>query len=266
MKYLLIIFMLISFNGISQKKLTDTTFVLGYMNAAEFATKSLSNAGLKTGQEKRIGKNSVVVIISARIGNLFEYYEVAYQGESYFVYRENVTLSENSNYEFFDFLHADKKIIDSIRPRAIAISSKVYQQKLSNALKFINYCKKVGLLIIDKSIYDESEYTEGTSFKCEVLNLSTKTIKYITFNVQGYNAVDDKVSSLKPLKGIGPIAKNQTSKYKFDYVWFTDIVQTFKLLSIKVQYTDGTIKSFTDINSIYDSNEYLDLIMGTDTL
>jgi hypothetical protein len=259
--------MLISFNGISQKKLTDTTFVIGYMNTGEFATKSLSDAGLKTGQEKMIGKNSAVFIISARQrSQSFQYYEVAYEGESYFVYREHVTLSENSDFEFNDFLNADKRIIDSIRPRAIAISFKLYQQKLSNALKFINYCKKVGLLIIDKSIYDESEYTEGTSFKCEVLNLSTKTIKYITFNVQGYNAVDDKVSSLKPLKGIGPIAKNQTSKYVFDYVWLTDIVETFKLVSIKVQYTDGSIKSFTDINSIYDSNEYLDLILGNETL
>ena len=65
------------------------------------------------------------------------------------------------------------------------------------------------MIITKRSIYDESEYTQGTSFSCTIENYSNKTIKYITFNLVGYNSVNDKVSDrgkiIKSLKGIGPL-------------------------------------------------------------
>lgn len=66
--------------------------------------------------------------------------------------------------------------------------------------------------------------------------------------------MNDKVSSLKSLKGIGPIGENESTSYTFNYVWFTDIVTDFKLVSIKIQYMSGAIKVITDSNSIFDEN------------
>lgn len=117
---------------------------------------------------------------------------------------------------------------------------------------------KSGLVILNYKVYDQSEYTDGTGFRVEVLNTSQKTIKYITFSYVGYNAVDDPVSqygkSLVTLRGIGPIKQGETASYDKDYAWLTDIVQRGDIKSISIQYTDGTSKLFKSIKTITLSN------------
>jgi hypothetical protein len=258
LKVLMALILLI-FNNLSQaqKKSNDSLYISGYMNSGEYATKNLTDKGLKLTQDVFIEISTPVFIISSRFySSSFQYFEVAYQGETYFVYREHVTIT-NKLHDFNSLLKADKTMIDTIRSNAILASKYIYLKKKEDALKFVNNCRKIGLLISQKSIYDESEYTDGTSFDCEVVNLSKKVIKYITFSIQGYNSVNDKVGATKQLKGIGPISENSSSKYSFKYVWFTDIVESFKIVLIKLQYMDGGIKNITNTELIYDKNNYL---------
>ena len=81
-----------------------------------------------------------------------------------------------------------------------------------------------------------------------------ETIKYITINLVGYNAVDDAVSSrgkytLSP-KCVGPIEPEDAGSYDFEYLWFTDLVEYAKIKSIVVQYTNGTTKTISNISNI----------------
>jgi hypothetical protein len=120
----------------------------------------------------------------------------------------------------------------------------------------INSLQKAGLAILNYTAFDNSEYTDGTGFRIKFFNPSKKTIKYINISFIGINTVNDKVlnkyggSYINNVKCVGPIKQYDEAEYEWDYVWFTDIVETIKLVSIKVQYMDGTIKTITDFKNI----------------
>lgn len=100
--------------------------------------------------------------------------------------------------------------------------------------------KNLGIGIINAYPVEEYSFT-GATF--EIINFSSKRIKYITFNFYGKNAVADKVGGNLSLKGIGPVDSNSISSWTFDSVWYTDVVQTLKLTSVLIQYFDGTSKT-----------------------
>ncbi|WP_185117049.1 energy transducer TonB [Chryseobacterium sp. T16E-39] len=112
--------------------------------------------------------------------------------------------------------------------------------------------KKYGLGIIE--YYATAGYSStGATFK--IINPSKKTIKYIWFTVAGENPVGDlvktKVGFYKTLKGIGPVENLEVSTWSFDYVWFTDVVETLKISAIKIQYMDGTFRTIKYNKGMY---------------
>jgi hypothetical protein len=109
--------------------------------------------------------------------------------------------------------------------------------------------------MLDWTLYDESEYTNGSSIRFEIYNPTKKTIKYIWFYVKGINPVGDAVvgrngKSIVELKGVGPIEYNNSGTYNFEYVWYTDLVHKSRITSIKVQYMDNSIKIIQSPNEI----------------
>lgn len=150
------------------------------------------------------------------------------------------------------------KSLDSIDQKAM--EEKIYQiaEKQANEAKakvtalvdkFSQKGKQNGLLIRSANAFDQSEYTKGTGYSVIVLNLSSKTVKYIWFTIKGINPVGDLVAT-KTVKGVGPIKTNTEGEYNFDYVWLSDLVETTKLLSIKVQYMDGSIKTIQNASEL----------------
>lgn len=127
--------------------------------------------------------------------------------------------------------------------------------ELEAGLKEVAATANHGLALVSSGIFDVSEHTEGTGFRVSVHNSTKKAIKYVTFIVLGLNAVGDPVvDRLKgrnqTLRGIGPIEPDETSSYSKDYMWMTDIVESHKIQSIKVEYMDGTSKLITDLKRI----------------
>ncbi|MBU3743100.1 MAG: hypothetical protein FGM61_00945 [Sediminibacterium sp.] len=260
-KIILLFLVLITLNSEAQTTISDTSLIAGITNYTAYPGTSLTVKDIILGNEM-INRNSIVIITGAHsFSPNVNYFQIAYQGKLFYLNRDYITLKDNSINFFKSVLNLDKKITDSLKVRGLELSKLYFLKEKLKAIEFIDFCKKRGLLIKKKSIYDESEYTQGTSFECEVVNLSSKPIKYITFLIQGYNAVNDKVSSIKMLKGIGPIGNFESSKYSFDYVWMTDIIDSYKLISIKIQYMDGSIKTITDTNSIFDENGNFDLYL-----
>lgn len=168
-----------------------------------------------------------------------KYYEVYFKGTQCFVNSDYMLVLDETLEKLNNIDTTSQRLI---RLRAEDSSIEWYNLEVDKANALFKKCQASGIAIIDSEVYDESEYTSGTGYKINFFNTSAKTIKYISFTLTGYNAVDDVVST-KTVKGIGPIAKDQNGEYNFNYVWHTDIVQTVKISSIKIQYMNGTFKT-----------------------
>lgn len=200
-----------------------------------------------------------VVIIAEReckarfTSDVTRHYEVAVGGKRLFVERSAIKLTI-SDQELAQKLSIESR--DQYFQRAALLSLHLRHEELEKLIKAIEATRKAGLTIIKASIADVSDYTEGTSFSIKISNPTEKTIKYMWFTVVGYNAVNDPVRDrLKggpslTVKAIGPIEKDESGSYKWEYMWHTDIVETFKITEVKVQYMDNTIRVIRDWKSI----------------
>lgn len=206
-----------------------------------------------SGSDIELKKRDVVImagVLFCPTENKF-YFKAIFRGNNVLVDTSDIATESNISEKFDDM---DMKQYRNYLDGAFLADKTLMALDTLNAKKqFLEICKQ-GLVIVSDKVYDESEYTSGTGFKVEILNASTKTIKYITFNYVGYNSVDDPVQqfgkSLLTLKGIGPIKSFETSTYDKEYAWLTDIVQYEYIKSITVQYMDGTSRVFKNIKSI----------------
>jgi len=139
-----------------------------------------------------------------------------------------------------------RRVVDSLEKVLIKLQDSLEVLRQRKLLEYSKRCELKGIGVFDCNAVDASEYTDGTGMEMTFYNPTKKVIKYVHATVVGYNAVNDPVveggKTSHTLKCIGPIDPGDTGTYNFEYVWFTDIVQTSKLTSIKVQYMDGTEK------------------------
>lgn len=191
------------------------------------------------------------------------YYEVAAFGHRRLVSKDSL-----------DIPNIEQQIIPKLSnddiSQAISLSDKLWQEDRSELDKEMARHRKAGLTILNASISDVSEYTQGTSFSISVKNPTKKPIKYIWLTIVGFNAVNDPVrDSFKrtpeiSVKAIGPIEENMSGSYHWEYLWLTDIVESFKIRKIKVQYMDGSIKTISDAKSIFLSRKSLMVLPNID--
>jgi hypothetical protein len=90
--------------------------------------------------------------------------------------------------------------------------------------------------------YQENEYMNTTSFKFEIGNNTKKIIKYVYLTIKGYNAVNDPVENSVTETCIGPISPEETASYKFENIWWTDVIEKVKIIGLKLKFTDNTYR------------------------
>lgn len=104
----------------------------------------------------------------------------------------------------------------------------------------------------DVYIYDydlDMNYVGGVDNTILFFNNSSKKIKYITFTVTGYNAVDDKATcrmshrSSFQLQLVGPIEANDLGGGTWDAVWYNSTTDYAKLTQATIEYMDGSKKT-----------------------
>lgn len=165
--------------------------------------------------------------------------------DSFYIKRDEVE-AEDGAFEAISSMTPEQQI--ALNDTAREFSKRVYEGMKGVFTNFKTTAASKGVGILHWNIYDESEYTSGTSVKVEVYNPTKKTIKYLYFTFLGLNAVKDKIvdsrkgTSSIQTRAIGPIEPGQTGSYNWEYVWFTDLVATARITQIKVQYMDGTTK------------------------
>lgn len=105
--------------------------------------------------------------------------------------------------------------------------------------------KKSGIGIAEFGI-NLSEYDDDvvTGFRASFYNFSAKKIKYIYITVRADNAVGDIVST-RTVRAIGPIPNGEMGSYNYDSTFYSKIIETVRITSLKVQYFDGTTKLVT---------------------
>jgi hypothetical protein len=159
-----------------------------------------------------------------------------------------LTITDSSKY-------VSKKVEDSLLQLEIN-KEKIKESK--NRDKLINQLHNsgLGIIILNYEPFDVSEYTEGTGFRINLLNPTKKIVKYINISFAGLNPVNDRVinkfgnSYVNSVRCVGPIKPLETGEYEWDYIWFNDLVQKIKILSISVEYMDGSKRVMTDINKL----------------
>ncbi|WP_462267951.1 hypothetical protein [Mucilaginibacter sp.] len=121
-----------------------------------------------------------------------------------------------------------------------------FENGLLNDYTFLNFDgpRKLQLGISDFKInLSESSSDYVTGFKISFFNFSKKRIKYIYITVKALNAVNDLIST-KTVRAIGPIDVSDAGSYDWTDLYFSSIIETVKVNSIKVQYFDGTVKIY----------------------
>lgn len=165
------------------------------------------------------------------------------------------TLISNSQEVRDNFFNLNKKL-----------AMERFEQKKSRVFSEIAHHDKYGLSILYWNIYDQSKFTDGMGIHFYLINPSTtNTIKSVTFNVIGYNSINEKVSTvgkyIQTVRCVGPIEPAKTAEYNFDYVWFTDLVESAKIQSIIIQFMNGTTKKIANADSITCSDETVELFV-----
>ena len=65
---------------------------------------------------------------------------------------------------------------------------------------------------------------------------------------------------IKRVRGIGPIEPRDFGSYTFEHLWFTDTVEWAKLVSLRVDYMDGSSKTIKDLRRVKVDQEHQDVI------
>lgn len=176
--------------------------------------------------------------------------EVYYRGSRYLIRREDLILDNKNSTARNDAL-TDAQV-QLLRGEFESDSHILWTSLAEDALKAIARTKSHGIAVLNRHVYEESDYTNGTGFRVKVLNTSQKTIKYVAFSIVGYNAVGDPVrdrlkrSTGQTMRGIGPIKPNESASYSFEYIWHTDVVEYVRLTKLKVDYMNGTSNVITN--------------------
>lgn len=250
--------------GAAQARVEPATALLGLIKQQTSAAEKASDfCSVDTGA--RIPKGSIVVVVRhvscvSRYGASLnkQFLEVLYAGQPRLVRIDSVHMTD-----------ADTKQLGLLQPAQIEASMDDWRRtsllarsrELQEAIKALDATRKHGIAVLDSGVYDVSEHTEGTGFRISVYNPTKKAIKYVTVSLVGLNAVGDPVrgplrnTTIATLRGIGPIDPDDSASYSKDYMWMTDIVEDFRISSIKVEYMDGSSKTVTNLKGVSLSEE-----------
>lgn len=214
-----------------------------------------------------IPEGELVTVVAARrvigaYGANHDYFDFYYKSKLYYAGKDKIDVTD----ELFDQLMSlDDEDKETYRKEGAELAETQKSIDMLEAAEYIEKLKTKGLAILSWS-FEESEYIKAIDISFSVINPTKKTIKYIWFNVVGYNPVGDKVvdpfkrTSLITLRAIGPIEHLNSGTYSFESAWNTNLVDKVKIASIKVQYMDGTFKTITNPSSIEIPERYVDII------
>lgn len=183
-------------------------------------------------------------------------YEVLITNKTYFINKDDVSLSDN------DLNRVQNLSVETINLCKSKVSLELLDKNAIRKKNFIKALKKLskhGLAIFDHS---RDYLSSPNNFVMRIYNPTRKTIKYVSFTIVGLNRVNDPIPIGKnqkmstTVKITGPIAPGVSAKFDWKNV-FNNEVSTYKIKSIMVDYTDGSKKSINNAKEITLTPEHL---------
>jgi hypothetical protein len=207
---------------------------------------------LKT-EKIEVADESIVFPFSFLYKDYSEYYEVYYKSVKGFLHSYSIELSDSTKL----FLKERGEKNKGLRERQAKHYDSLYRViETEKAKKLLSKYKQMQFVIQRYEIFSHNKYSEATDLTVDFFNGTSKTIKYIWFDFVPFNRVGDVVSDMgktsKQVKGIGPIEPFSGGSLTFEYLFFKSIIECVKITAIKVQYTDGTTKSFNVASTLDD--------------
>ena len=96
----------------------------------------------------------------------------------------------------------------------------------------------------------------GVDAYINVVNLSSKNIKYIKYQVTPYNAVGDvqrgtvRRRSISKLSDTGPYGPQTKIPGTWENVWYNSTITCMVINSVRIEYMDGSVKSYPNTRSV----------------
>lgn len=158
------------------------------------------------------------------------------------------------------------KIIDSLFPQVVNRFQKVSEQStrmkeaenkrledsskilLREYEKVLSNCAAKNIVVYNWSWNYPNEYSSFVNVDIKIINPYKKRIKYAWVSFYAKNAVGDPVkdritnSPNKTVRAIGPIDPKETGSYTFENVYYSKVIESLKIIQIKIQFFDGSIK------------------------
>ncbi len=267
MKAIIFLLFLSPFIGLAQseqsEELSDTSLAVGILSEDAFAGKAIGSYCFSS-PDKYLKRGTTVIISGAEVcqqlstGTRKEFFEILFNHKFYLIEKENL-VTRPTYFTQLEKMSVESKL--AFRKKAEDVSRILQINNANMIVKYFESCKSYGLSILDWGPFDESEYTDGTGVKIKIYNPTNKTIKYVWFVLVGINPVGDQVGTAVTRKGVGPIEPGSSGTYEYSYVWFTDLVETARISSIKIQYMDGSFKTILKPRDVIMNNELYEILL-----
>lgn len=104
--------------------------------------------------------------------------------------------------------------------------------------------------ILQHGIYSTDNYG-GVKYRIVAANSSPKTIKYILFSANGFNAVGDvqadtiSLNTTGQMQAVGPLEPGSRKAGTWGPVWYNQNIKCVRLTGVEITYMDGTISQLS---------------------
>ncbi|MFM6954024.1 MAG: hypothetical protein ACKOWL_03470, partial [Sphingobacteriaceae bacterium] len=143
--------------------ITDSTLVLGFVTEDDvFSCDDWDPSYCNCLPSKFFQKGTIVVVSGVRTCKSERYFEIIYKNKPYYIKKGYLGFVENIDYST-KISSLSEEQADTFRANAVYSATLLHRKTLNEALKFLESCKTKGLTIVDWGVFDESEYTDGTS-------------------------------------------------------------------------------------------------------
>lgn len=197
------------------------------------------------------------------LGHTEQYAEVLFGEDTYY-----------TKLDALQFQHEGLGAVASRSPQSIESSIAIWKDfaellwknQTDKALAEVDATSAYGVAIISaKLIKLGGVKTMGITMRLD--NTGKKTIKYVTVNLVGLNAVNDPVtngyngSTLVGFRCVGPIKPENIGRCENEQLWSpNELIKRFDLKSIKIEYVDGTSRTVTSPSKVILTQETAALV------
>jgi hypothetical protein len=173
--------------------------------------------------------------------------EVLYRGRALLVSREHIANFHQHRQRLTAFTEAQIAFNEEAWEKA---SERRFEERVRQARGALRETASKGVAVLETRVTDPGGRASGFSIK--LYNSSDKTLKYVTVSVVGLNKVRDVVrdplrrTTLMTLRGIGPVEPGDVASIAEERLWSTDVVHNCRLTSLKLEFMDGSKRTFND--------------------